>query len=284
VYWPYWAAVGLALLVTLLAFLFAARNSRHVAPIAAQGDARSSQAPSLAMDSMSGRGLQLRLRPLYPYSVVPGGVHSARELKDAVVHDAVVANHYANFNLAKAHIVRLKRNRTAYVSYRIGDRIYWTKKKLRLLKGERIITDGKHEARTRCGNQIAEAPSQPVSAQEPSEEAMEAAPDLERLVTGDPGLELPPISPPAFGPPQQTPPEDPGGWGIPPPVFPIVGGDPPPAAPLSPLPPPVYPPPPPVNPPPVATPEPGTLVLLVFGLSACLLLGLCAWMRKKRRV
>jgi hypothetical protein len=277
VYWPYWAALGLTVLVTLLAFLFGVRNSRHAAPTLAQNDARTSHAQSpFATYSMSGRGSQLPLRPLLPYSVVPGGVHSAQELKDAVAHDAVVANLYANFDLAKAHIIRLKRNRTAYVSYRFGDRVYWTKKKLTLVKGERIITDGKHEARTRCGNVISEAPSQPVSPREPSEEAMEAVPTLERFDSGDPGLDLPPISPPTLVPPQQTSPEDPAGWGVPPPVFPIVGGG-------SPPPPAMSPPPPPINPPPVATPEPGTLALLMTGVLASLLFWLLAEIRRKRR-
>ena len=218
----------------------------------------------------------MRLRPLYSYSVIPGGVHSAQELKYAIAHDAVVAEHYADFDIAKARIVRLQRTRTAYVSYRLGDRIYWTKKRLRLLKGERIITDGKHEARTRCGNQIAEAPSQPVSMQEPSEEAMESAPTLERFASGDPGLELPPISPRALVPPQEAPPANPPGWGNPPLVFPIVGGDPS-------LPRRLNPPPPPVNPPPIATPEPGSLALFVTGVFACVSLRLRARIRKKRK-
>ena len=34
-------------------------------------------------------------RPVYPYSVVPGGVQDAKELKWVAEHDPIVAAHYA---------------------------------------------------------------------------------------------------------------------------------------------------------------------------------------------
>jgi hypothetical protein len=39
--------------------------------------------------------------------------------------------------------------------------------------GERILTDGAHMARTRCGNRLSEVPVEPVLQAEPSPEAME---------------------------------------------------------------------------------------------------------------
>src|SRR5262249_38605676 len=34
-------------------------------------------------------------RPIFPYSVVPGGVHNLREVKEAITSDPTVATHYS---------------------------------------------------------------------------------------------------------------------------------------------------------------------------------------------
>jgi hypothetical protein len=106
-------------------------------------------------------------RPVYPYSIVPGGVKDAHELKWAAEHDPVVASHYAGFDYDHARIVRLVLARTVYVSYRIGNKIYWTRHRVSLKKGESLITDGKITARTRCGNRVEEVPQQATSRSEP---------------------------------------------------------------------------------------------------------------------
>lgn len=103
-------------------------------------------------------------RPVYPYSVVPGGVQDAKELKWVAEHDPVVAAHYAGFNYERAQVVRLTLARTVYVSYRIGNNIYWTRRRITLHKGEKLITDGKMTARTRCANRVEEAPQQEAAA------------------------------------------------------------------------------------------------------------------------
>ena len=54
------------------------------------------------------------------------------------------------------------------MSYRMKDKVYWTKKKVRLAKGEELITDGINYARSRCGNRISEVSQAPTSAEEPS--------------------------------------------------------------------------------------------------------------------
>jgi hypothetical protein len=110
---------------------------------------------------------QLENRPVYPYSVVPGGVADARELKWAADHDPVVASHYAGFDYDHARVVRLVLERTVYVSYRIGHKIYWTRHRVTLKKGETVITDGKMTARSRCGNRVEEIPQQATSSSEP---------------------------------------------------------------------------------------------------------------------
>ena len=102
-------------------------------------------------------------RPVYPYSIIPGGVLSAAELRSAVAHDPVVAAHYAAFDLANARVFQVQEGRSVYVSYRRGDDVFWTSKKLRLAVGETLLTDGEHIARTRCGNQVSDEPRMPVS-------------------------------------------------------------------------------------------------------------------------
>jgi len=106
-------------------------------------------------------------RPVYPYSVVRGGVRNAQELKRAVQRDPVVAAHYAGFDFDHARTVRLVLARTAYVSYRIGNRVYWTRRRVTLKKGETVITDGKITARSRCANRVEEMPQQATSEAEP---------------------------------------------------------------------------------------------------------------------
>lgn len=106
-------------------------------------------------------------RPVYPYSVVPGGVQSGRELKWVAEHDPVVAAHYAGFDYDHARIVRLTLARTVYLSYRIGNKVYWTSHRISLHKGETLITDGKITGRTRCANRVEEVPQQATSLMEP---------------------------------------------------------------------------------------------------------------------
>jgi hypothetical protein len=95
-------------------------------------------------------------RPAYSYSVVKGGAPTPEALKQAIEGDPVVRAHYANFDLAKVKVVRLTKPRTAHVSYRMGNAVYWTRRPVLLNAGELLLTDGAHYARTRCGNQIAD--------------------------------------------------------------------------------------------------------------------------------
>jgi hypothetical protein len=105
---------------------------------------------------------------VYPYSVIKGGVRDAGELKNAIQNDPVVAKHYADFNLAKAKVVSLPSERFAYVAYRIKNQVYWTKRKLKLAKGETVLTDGKNYVRGRCGNRFSEVSQANTSPHEPN--------------------------------------------------------------------------------------------------------------------
>jgi len=189
-------------------------------------------------------------RPVYPYSIIPGGIRSVKELKNAMAHDPLVKAHYQGFDLANARIVRLNKDRAVHVSYRRGGGIYWTKKKITLFKGETLITDGKNTSRTRCGNRISDPPVAPSSPDEPP-----------------PALFDEPVAPPPAAPlppPYGAPPTSPGGFVPIVPIIPIFpgGGSPPPGG---------HKPP---NPTPV--PEPDAFYLLVASLPV-------VWLALKKR-
>jgi hypothetical protein len=128
-------------------------------------------------------------RPVYPYSVVPGGIEDASDLKYAAEHDPVVAAHYAGFDYDHARVVRLVLARSVYVSYRIGNKVYWTHRRVTLKKGEKIITDGKMIARSRCANRVEELPQQATSSYEPPAAKFdEPMPPLDGIALQNPPL------------------------------------------------------------------------------------------------
>lgn len=217
-----------------------------------------------------------KARLVYPYSVIPGGVASAEEVIEAARRDPVVARHYAGFDPRRARTVTLKKPKFAYVSYRVKDKIFFTKKPIRLFEGEQVITDGKTTVRARCGNKVEEAPQMAVSAQEPPEEVLntpklEAEPERTTPAVAAPGLEAPKseegaplaaVVPPSGFKPLDMPVSGPGGiWLTPPPAsgwFPLPGSALAPGA-TTPPPPPSGPAPGPGTPtPPPSTTPPGT--------------------------
>ena len=126
-----------------------------------------------APDSEAQQSVSKPARPVYPYSLVPGGVHDPKELAQAFEHDPVLASHYKGFDLRRARVLQLTEDRTVYVSYRIAGHVYWTTKRVLLHKGEKVITDGKMTLRTRCANQVSETARKEVSPQEPPIAKME---------------------------------------------------------------------------------------------------------------
>jgi hypothetical protein len=116
-----------------------------------------------------GPKIQARSRRLvYPYSIVPGGVSSADELRQAAAHDSVVAGHYAGFNYRRAHLVEVRQAQKVYLSYRLHNKVYWTVRQASLHVGEKLLTDGTVTARTRCGNQVSVLPHVATSPEEPT--------------------------------------------------------------------------------------------------------------------
>ncbi len=120
-------------------------------------------------------------RRIYPYSIVPGGVATREDISKRVKTDAVVANHYASFDINKAHPVTVAKARAVHVSYRKGNKVYWTAKTVMLTPGETLLSDGSNEIRGRCGNRISTRAMLPVAMNEPSaaelDASMNVAPD-----------------------------------------------------------------------------------------------------------
>jgi len=138
-----------------------------------------------AARSFKRRNFVARIPGVYPYSVVPGGVKDPDALRDAALRDAVVRRHYSHFDYSRAHLVRATEAREVYLSYRIRDTVFWTRRRIRLQVGELLLTDGKITARARCGNQISETAKPEVSNEEPAEDvldqpvvAVESAPSM----------------------------------------------------------------------------------------------------------
>jgi hypothetical protein len=224
------------------------------------------------------------LRLVYPYSVIPGGVGSVAELRDAAAHDTVVAEHYAGFDYARARVIRVDRPRLVYLSYRRGGKIHWSSKQASLHPGEKLITDGKVTARERCGNQVSvlpqanTAPDEPLMAELDQPDALASGIEVpstlnSQLMHMDPVMPVGPNLPGAGGgtPIGGTPVgAGPPGVSMPFPIgLPISGGT---CVPSK------------KNhnckqePPPAAAPEPGTLVLMFSGGAAVLVR-----FRRKRR-
>lgn len=149
-----------------------------------------------------------RIPGVYPYSVVPGGVKGPDSLREVAARDRAVSRHYAQFDYSKAHLVRVTEPREVYVSYRIRDTIFWTRKKIRLPAGEMLLTDGAITARAKCGNQISETAKPDVSDEEPEEAVLDQPVALEPLGPplplrpAPPAVDLPvgqPVVPSLFG-------------------------------------------------------------------------------------
>jgi uncharacterized membrane protein YgcG len=121
------------------------------------------------IESRTAPKIQARSRRLvYPYSIVPGGISSADELRQAASHDSVVASHYSGFNYRRAHLIEVKQAQKVYLSYRLHNKVYWTVRQASLHPGEKLLTDGTVTARARCGNQVSVLPHVAISPDEPT--------------------------------------------------------------------------------------------------------------------
>jgi len=133
-------------------------------------------------------------RPVYAYSVIPGGAYSASELRHAIATDPIVAAHYQNLDQSKLQVRSVARDQYAYVSYRKGDKVFWTKNKVLLRQGETIVTEGTKQVRGRCGNCISEAPQLPTAADEPESVEFDRLVDEPKAQPARPDVALVPLA------------------------------------------------------------------------------------------
>jgi hypothetical protein len=139
-----------------------------------------------------------RQRRVYPFSIVAGGVHGREELAVAMSRDSLVERHYSDFDVSKTRVAKLAAPKTGFVSYRLNNKVYWTKNKITLPRGEEVLTDGVNYARTRCGNRISENEPGETSALEPPPEALDTP--TEDLIATELPDDLPKYSGPEFDP------------------------------------------------------------------------------------
>lgn len=247
----------------------------------AQGDPSQNLA-LLAVKSVAGP-IAIPRRVVYPYSVIPGGVRTPDDLRELSDHDPVIGRHYSGFDFRNATVMELDQPKLVYLSYRIGNKVFWTAKKVSLRKGEKLITDGNITARTRCANRVSEAAQKGASPEEPPaatfEEPFVAGGTAEQIPF--PGNFVSSLSPREFpgggveGPPGLLTSNSPLGGGFPPLFPPPIGSGscPPPkkggGGTGTGKPKPCPPPTPPI-------PEPGTLLLVSSGIVAVY------WRHRKR--
>ena len=93
-------------------------------------------------------------RKIYPFSVIPGGVLDPQELATSMQRDPVAREHYQDVNPQFLWTTSADQPMLAYVSYRKGNAVYWTEHEVKIAAGERLLTDGVHLIRGRCGNRI----------------------------------------------------------------------------------------------------------------------------------
>ena len=177
------AFVAAALLTLVLAALHPWRDPDTKS---APKDASSPANSAVPLHTRTARS-PLPTRPVYPFSVIPGGAYDAAELRNRLRADEVAARHYQLFHLARLTTVKASSALLVYVSYRKGDSIYWTRKPVRLTRGETLLTDGVLLARARCGNRISATPMHPIALMDPPPDILEIPKSWQ-----PPGAALPP--------------------------------------------------------------------------------------------
>jgi hypothetical protein len=186
--------LGLATAIVGCALLYAALRPAAVPETGPMAPAAAVASP-LARVALAGTQEAAKAVPrrVYPYSIVPGGVAGAVELARVMRVDKVVAAHYAEFEVDKAEEKTVTAPRAVHVSYRKGDKVYWTAKKVMLAEGEVLLSDGTHEMRKRCANRISDTPQLPVEANGPSEAELDSY-TMADVSIGEDGVQLASLS------------------------------------------------------------------------------------------
>ena len=105
-------------------------------------------------------------------------IHSIEDFRDIVANDPLLTKHFSGFNWEKARIGRHEHPIWTHLTYRKNERIYTTRKVVKLPAGDGFITDGDRWVRTYCGNDYALA-----NAPEPQPAVIDRVDtDLNRLI------------------------------------------------------------------------------------------------------
>jgi hypothetical protein len=104
--------------------------------------------------------------PVYPYSLVPGGVYNKNDLESAEAHDPLLQAAYGT-KITTFKEQKLVHDEYYFVSYRKDGKEFWTAKPVKISAGEEVVEftgdNKKHLARGRCGNLLMETPQTPIS-------------------------------------------------------------------------------------------------------------------------
>jgi len=171
------------LIVLVAASVISALPAQAATPINSPTRPASSRIPALNFRAA---------RPIFPYSIIPGGVRSGKELEDSIAADPVAAKHYAGISPHGLMVQRLKRDIEVFSSYRLGNNVYWTNHTIHVRAGELVLTDGANLIRARCGNRLVRIPPGP-----PSPTPSVEPPDIV-YEAGTPSLVPPSDEPPAL--------------------------------------------------------------------------------------
>lgn len=87
-------------------------------------------------------------------------VHSISEFRKTVTDDPILKTHFSDFKWENASIGKLDKTILVNVHFRKNDKIFLTKKPIRLPEGDAFITDGVIRVRMQCCNSYSEAPSE----------------------------------------------------------------------------------------------------------------------------
>lgn len=170
---PLDACLGLVAVASVVALAWLASGELNAAAATAREQTRRGvvvgavHAERIADDIAGARPVRRADRRVYRYSVVPGGVYSGAEARRRVARDAAVASHYADLDVDQLRAERLAAPARVFVSYRKNGVVYWTRHAVAVPAGERVLSDGTHLIRARCGNRLSPIPMTPVSDDEP---------------------------------------------------------------------------------------------------------------------
>lgn len=162
--------VGVGALVVSLAALVVAglallKASRPAPPLVSAGQLQSSWDDQYAAQVEASAASAVEL-PWYGLCA-RFAVRSVEDFRREVYARPMLTKRFADFDWGSARLLALDQTLTAHVSYLKDDQIGWTRRRLTLREGEKLITDGATTVRTYCCNEITDGPLPPFLTDDP---------------------------------------------------------------------------------------------------------------------